>query len=171
MVGLGLSWVSLSVLSPKVLGSSSLTERDSHVSVLNVLPGLGSFPGSPQKVVLASPADSLVCFALSLALVRQDVPQAENSFITSRVSPGASLSLTLSKPLFLYMRKPKVLKSLSLCSPRLAWFAFSHPTKDLCGWSTLELRMDEAQVSSSAMVSLDFFQPSGCFSPSSDSVR
>jgi len=116
--------------------------------------------------------------------VLEDGPRAETSLIASPVTSAASLSLTLSKPLFLYLHKLKVLKPLSLCSPSFTGIAFPHPTEDfpqviaaslgkdgLCGGSTPELRVDEAQVF--VLCCYDFFfSPSdGCFSPTSVLVR
>ncbi len=43
----------------------------------------------------------------------------------------ATLSPTLSKHLFFYLRKLKVLKALSLCSPSFAGIASSPPTEAL----------------------------------------
>lgn len=72
---------------------------------------------------------------------------------------GASLSLTLSKPLFLYLHKLKALKALSLYSPSFARTTSSPPMealpqalvassgKDgLCGGFGQELTLDAAQI-------------------------
>lgn len=74
---------------------------------------------SPAEVVLASPAVTPVFSAQPLflsALVRQDGLRSETTLLGTQATSTASLSLTLSKPLFLYLCKLKVLKALSLCS-------------------------------------------------------
>jgi hypothetical protein len=83
----------------------------------------------------------------------------------------ATLSPTLSKHLFFYLRKLKVLKALSLCSLLFVGITSSPPTKalpqvlaassskdGLCAGSATELTVDAGKdLSSASPVSMDFF--------------
>jgi hypothetical protein len=124
--------------------------------------------------VLACPAVTPVFFAQPLflsALVRQDGRRSKTTLLATQAMSMATLSLTLSKRLLLYLRKLKVLKALILCSPSFAGITSSPLTESLpqvlaaylgkdgiCGRSAPKLTVDAAQdLSSASLVLINFY--------------
>jgi hypothetical protein len=93
-----------------VSGMGSTTELSFEL-VLEVVTGLDSSPGTIQKD--SSPVFSAQPLFLSV-LVQQDWLRSETNLLAILATSATTLSLTLSQPLYLYLRKVKVLKALGL---------------------------------------------------------